>query len=213
MSLLIWITYRRCAITIIYGSSVANGTLTTANTMSSTTGGVETSKTTTITSTNVWGEVTSQGGTFASVTAIGSPTGRGWVFLPGAGTFALGNWSASITVQLSAPGTADLTVRFYRYSGGTYTSIGTINKTGAVAAKTDYAFTATSMAAITFGSSDLLYVDLWLHDTTGADDAPIVFESNSATQGVANDMQITTSTFTAGGKHLYISDGYGGVFS
>lgn len=183
--------------TTVYGSDVSNGSLSTASTMSSTTGGTEVSQTTTVTGTSVWVEVLSRAATIASVTAIGSPSGKGWVFSPGAGTFALGNWSASVTLQASAPGTTDITIRFYKYSGGSYTSIGTINKTGVVGSKTTYSFAATSMAAVTFGSSDLLYVDLWWHDTSGADDNPIVYESNSATAGVASDMQVTTSTFTS----------------
>src|SRR5690242_3421919 len=108
--------------------------------MSANTGGTETSATTTVTGTNVWVEVVSRSATLASVTAIGSPSGKGWVFAPGAGSFALGNWSASVTLQASAPGTTDITIRFYRYSGGVYNSIGTINKTGVVGAKTTYSF-------------------------------------------------------------------------
>jgi hypothetical protein len=180
---------------VLYGSSIANGTLTTADTMSATTGGAETSKTTTVTGANNYAEVLSQGGTIASVTSIGSPSGKGWVYATGAGTFATGNWSASATFSCSAPGTTDITIRFYRYSSGTYTSIGTINKTGIVAAKTTYSFAATSFSSITFASGDLLYVDVWWHDLNDANDTPIVYVSNSATQGVASDMQVTTSSF------------------
>jgi hypothetical protein len=182
--------------TVIYGSNVANGTLATASTMSSTTGGTETSATTTATGTSVWTEVLSRSATIATVTAIGSPSGKGWVFAPGGGTFATGNWSATVTLSASAPGTTDVTIRFYKYSGGSYTSIGTINKTGITGTKTAYSFTATSMSSVTFGVSDLLYVDLWWHDLSGADDAPVVYESNSASQGVNNDVMVTTSTFT-----------------
>jgi len=184
-------------VTILYGSNVANGTLSTASTMSANTGGTETSATTTVTGTNVWVEVVSRAATLASVSSIGSPSGKGWAFAPGAGQFALGNWSASVTLSASAPGTTDITIRFYRYSSGVYNAIGSINKTGVVGTKTTYSFTATSMPATTFGASDLLYVDLWWHDTSGADDNPVVFESNSATAGVVNDMMVTTSTFTA----------------
>jgi hypothetical protein len=183
---------------VIYGSNVANGTLATASTMSSTTGGVETSATTNATGTSVWVEVLSRSASIATVTTIGSPSGKGWVFYPGGpsgGTFTAGPWSAIFTLQASAPGTTDITVRFYKYNGTTYSSIGTINKTGVVGTKTTYTFTTTSFSSVTFGATDALYVDLWWHDTSGADDNPIVYESNSATNGVTNDAQVITPVF------------------
>jgi hypothetical protein len=181
----------------LYGSNVANGSLATASSMSQTTGGTETSAQSTVTGTNVWTEVVSRSATFASVTAIGSPSGRGWAFAPGAGTIAAGLWSASVTLSADAPGTTDITIRFYKYSSGVYTAIGTINKTGVVAAKTRYDFSATSFSSVTFGSSDLLYIDLWWHDLTGADDDPVIYLSNSASAGVAGDMQVSTPGFTS----------------
>ena len=195
----------------LYGSSVADTTITTACKMSNTTGGTETSKTTTVSGGGNYTEIVSQGGTLTTATSIGSPTGKGWDYSPGAGTFATGNWSASCTIQTNST-TSTLTIRFYKYTSGTYTSIGSINSTVSSGSKTTYSFAATSMSSITFTASDLLYVDLWYFDTTGmGGNNPIVFESNSATAGVANDMQITTSTFTAGGK-LRIFDGLGGLF-
>ena|SRR2546421_12159711 len=202
--------------TVIYGSSIADGTLTNACAMAATTGGTETSKLTTNQAVaGTFGEVYSQGGTSTTYSAIQAPSGHGWVFLPGAGTFATGNWSASITLS-SANGTVGMIyiVRFYKYTGS-YVSIGSINGPGATTtAKTTYSFTATSMSTVTFAATDLLYVDLWLNDTSGvSSDNPTVYISNSATQGVANDMQITTSTFTASATRKIISDGMGGMFS
>lgn len=199
---------------ILYGSSVADTTLTTACKMASASGGTETSKTTTTTTGGGGGfyaEVLSQGGTFASVTSIPTPDGKGWIFFPGAGTFATGNWSASCTVTTNST-TTNLTIRFYKYSSGTYTSIGSIVATVSSGSKTTYSFAATSMSTFTTGASDGIYTDLWYQDTTGiGGDNPIVFVSTSATAGVTGDMQVTTSTFTAGGK-LRIFDGLGGLF-
>jgi hypothetical protein len=183
----------------LYGSNVADGVLTTASDMSTTTGGTETSATTTATGVAVWTEVLSRSASIATVSAIGSPSGNGWTFSPGAGTIAAGLWSASVTLSASSPGTTDITIRFYKYSSGTYTSIGTINKTGVTGTKTTYNFTASSFSSVTFGSSDLLYIDLWWHDTSGADDAPIVYVSSSASAGVAGDMQVSTPAFTSAG--------------
>mgnify|MGYP001599046026 CR=1 FL=1 len=200
--------------TTLYGTNTANGTLTNACNFVATTGAAETSKTTTTSGANSWAEVLSQGGAFTDVSAIGSPSGKGWVYSPGSGTFATGNWSASITLSSASRGVS-AEVRFYKYSGGTYTAIGNITATITTTAKTTYSFAATSMSATTLGSSDLLYVDLWWFDnnSNASGDNPVVYVANSSTQGVANDMQITTSTFTASGTHLRIMDGYGGVFS
>src|SRR6266852_5767867 len=60
------------------------------------------------------------------------------------------------------------------------------------------------MSTITFAAGDLLYVDLWMNDSTGTGgDSPKVYESNSATTGVTSDMQVTTSTFTPAGTVVY----------
>jgi hypothetical protein len=192
--------------TVFYGSDVADATLTAACDMASATGGTETSKTSTYPSgAGVYNEVHSQGTASDSGAASipSTPTGKGWVASPGAGTFAAGNWSASVTISSAgwggSAGTTDITIRFFKYSGGTYTSIGTINVGITTTVKTTYSFAATSMPSTTFGSSDLLYVDLWWHDNsvdTGTDN-PVIYESTSATTGVANDMQITTASFVA----------------
>src|SRR5256885_4357264 len=175
--------------------------------MSANTGGTETSKTSTVPSTSLtFAEILSQGGTSNAVSAIpATPTGKGWVYNPGAGTFATGNYSASITRSLALSGsTATLTVRFFRYSGGTYTLIGSIAVAATATAKTTYSFGPTSMGTITFASGDLLYIDLWHKDASSnvGGDNPVIYESTSATAGVASDMQVTTSTFTASGVAL-----------
>lgn len=203
--------------TIYYGSSVASGTVATACLLSTTTGGTETSKTNTVSGGGVYCEVYSQGGSQTAVSAIGSPSGHGWLSAaPGAGSFATGNWSASIALALSSSATVTFTVRFYKYSSGTYTSIGTIasSSTSLGTSRTVISFAATSMSSVTFLSTDLLYTDLWMNDTTGTGgDNPLVYESTSSTAGVANDVQITTSTFTASSTHRLICDGLGGMFS
>lgn len=198
--------------TVVYGSSVLDSTLATASKMATTTGGTETSKTTVLTGGNHFGEVWSQGNaSLATVTAIpGTPTGRGWVWdKPGAGSFATGNWSASIGLSGLNGEPVTMHIRFFRYSSGTYTSIGSINASVTLSSsRATVSFSATSMSTITFGSSDLLYVDLWLEDTTGAGgDSPVIYISNSATAGVANDMQVTTSTFTTSGTQANKSTG------
>src|SRR5258708_925911 len=105
-----------------YGSSVADGVVTSACDMASVTGGTETSKTTTFGATsNTFGEFFSQGGsTTGAVSIPATPTGNGWVAIPGSGTFATGNWSASITMSLSGAqgANSNTTIRFFRRSSG-----------------------------------------------------------------------------------------------
>jgi hypothetical protein len=185
-----------------YGSNVQDSTLTTACDCASASGGTETSVRTTSASPNNFVEVCSHVNSLTGVTAIpATPTGRGWLFLPGAGTFATGNWSATITLSLvtsSIGASSKYTVRFFKYNGSTYTSIGTINSaTVTVNTKTAYSFAATSMSTFTTLATDYVYTDLWWNDTTnvGGDD-PTVYVSTSSTAGVTNDLMITTSTFT-----------------
>src|SRR5579864_6699890 len=183
----------------LYGSSVADATLTTACDMAVATGGVETSKTTTTSGSNIYAEILSLGGASSAVGAIPAPTGNGWVYRPGAGTFAAENWSAVVTLSFAGLGaTSNVTIRFYRLSGGVYTSIGSILQAMATSTKQAYTFAATSMPSITFASLDLLYVDLWYHDasSTVSGDNPVVWESSTAAAGIAGDMAVTTATFT-----------------
>src|SRR5438445_8728905 len=102
----------------LYGSSVADVTLTTVCDMSTVTGGTETSVKTTSASPNNFVEVCSQAVSLTGVTAIpATPTKRGWIFKPGAGTYAAGNWSGSIPLQLfSAMGSSSkYTLRFFKW--------------------------------------------------------------------------------------------------
>lgn len=183
----------------LYGSNVAAATLTSAGAMSAVTGGAETSAVSTYTSTHSDGEVHARTGSVADVTAIpATPTGFGWAYVPGAGTFATGNWSAVANLATSTLGTSPTwTMRFFKYTG-TYTLIGSI--TGIVVtstAKTSYTFTATSMSTVTFAATDILYVDLWKLNGASLSGATVtVYESNSSSAGFAGDMVVTTSTFT-----------------
>jgi hypothetical protein len=190
---------------VLYGSATHDATLTTACDLAAFQGGTETSATTTVTGTNAYAEIQSTSGTVASVSSIpGAPTGKGWVYQPGTGTFVAGNWSASVTLssnQWGGSGHTDVTLRFFKYSSGTYTSIGTINTAITGTAKTTYSFSDTALSSLTFGANDLLYVDLWWHDNNAyaGTDNPTVYVSSSSSVGVADDMQIITSTFVPSG--------------
>jgi hypothetical protein len=202
----------------IYGSSVADGTLTTAGACSATTGGTETTKGTTGCSgaASTYIEVRATGGAAtAGVSSLPSPSGKGWVYYPGAGTFAAGNWSAVINFAETFNFTAgSWTIRFYTLSGGVYTSIGTIAiaSPAITTSKKQFSFSATSMSSVTLASGDALYFDLWLRGGGSAwgSDTLTIYESNSSSAGVANDMQVTTATFTLAGSTPSVSFVNGG---
>src|SRR5260221_4899471 len=191
----------------LYGSNHANATLTTACDMATTTGGAEPSVISTTSGSNKFAESLSIGASEVAVASIPTnPTGKGWVYQPGAGTFATGNWAAVITfVPASWSGsssTSHLHMRVSRWvSGPTWTIIGDfpdLPLTGGLT-KTVYTFTTTSFSSIVFAANDLLHIEVWYFDNSGiASDNPKMFVSNSASLGVTNEMMITTSSFTAG---------------
>src|SRR2546423_6752114 len=120
--------------------------------MATASGGTETSKVSNYGGTGNFGEVYSQGtASVNAVTAIPAPTGHGWIYFPGAGTYATGNWTLVLTYAAFANNQGNQTFRVYkRSSGGTYTSIGTIVFTATATAKTTYSPAAVSMSTVTF---------------------------------------------------------------
>lgn len=203
-----------------YGTNVAHSLLTQACVMTNIASGVETSKETTVMAGGNFAETTSQGLTVTSVSAIpATPTLKGWVAHPGAGTFDNTNWSLIHTIDPTgwsgSSTTTKLTGRLFKYSSGVLTLIGSfpdVNVTGGTF-KTTYNFTDTAFGNPIFGQEDLIYHDLWFFDGTGAGgDNPVIFESNASSSGVANDVQLTTSGFTPSTSKTRIYNGYGGMF-
>ena len=192
----------------LYGSKVASGTLTTACLFAPTVGGTEGSNTTTYSgSASVpYAEVWSQGNSnYTSYqSTIPAPTGHGWVYSPGAGTFAAGNWSASLAIALYCATNSNLTMRFYkRSSGGTYTSIGNLSaplaQSGSLTTRQTATFNAVSFVSMAFLATDLLYTDLWVYDPTyPGGDSPTLYMSTSSSNGVSGDMAVITSSFSTG---------------
>ncbi len=184
--------------TTIYGSNIADTILSTACKMSTSTGGTETSVTTTIPSTsNPYAEIRSQTGSSTAVASLPSPTGNGFVWWCGAGSIAAGNWSAIATNSSNSKG-VNTVIRFYKISSSfVYTAIGTITVTQTATAKTTYTYSSTAMSSVTTSAGDGIYIDRWWFDNNAnaGSDNPVNFVSNSGTAGVANDMQVTMPTF------------------
>lgn len=204
----------------LYGTMTADTVLTVAKQfVADTAGGTEVSQQCDMNGGNNFGEVvfffTNPTPNF---TSIQPPTGRGMVWnKPGAGTFAAGNWSLAYTWSGPVADSVTLTWQLWRYSGGTYTAIGSV--TGGLitipATKTLFNFPSLSGSSSTFGANDLLYSTIWLDDSTGSGgDNPFSYLGTSVgTGGVTNDMMVTTTNFTpASSPHSIQFDGLGGVF-
>lgn len=198
-----------------YGTNTISGTLATACTLVTATGAASTTVGTRCGSgaQTAWGELHSQ--TFASAWpvsgAIGVASGHGWLLdattLEGQ-LIAAGNWTPTLNLRyISSNGTAtaDIHVRaFKRSSGGVYTQIGTDMVLAAQAitsATTQYTFSATSEAAMSFSVGDKLYIDIWLNITANANTISNpqfnVSIASSTTQGVANDCQVVTPGYSS----------------
>lgn len=203
----------------LYGTSVADSVLTSANGSATVAGGTETSQQCDMNGGNNWGEIVHFfTNPTVDFTAIQPPTGRGWVYnKPGAGTFAAGTWTLKYTWFGVGGDTVTLTWRVYKFTTpSTYSAIGSVvtSSFAIPATKTLTTFPNLSGSLTTFGANDLVYWDIWLNDTGGAGgDNPTTYMGNSLSAGVANDMQILTPNFTPSGTpHIIIFDGLGGMF-
>lgn len=190
---------------ILYGSTVADSTLTSANDLATSSGGAETTVSNDWGGTGHYGELYSSGGTSlpSSNSVPATPSGHGWIFYVGPGNFALGNWTATFAhAALDATIPIDFTIRFFKYSSGAYTPIGSIaiNPGNGFLTRHVFTFPATAMASVAFDTPDYLYIDLWEHDATGiaGGDTGILYLSTSSTAGVIDDLQVVTSDFAAG---------------
>src|SRR5436305_13625502 len=101
---------------IFYCSNVADSSLTSAGDLASSAGGVESSSLSSFTGSGTYGELCALGGTPLSTTSLpATPTGNGWIYALGAGSFAQGNWSASFARSDITGGIAvDFTIRFFK---------------------------------------------------------------------------------------------------
>jgi len=193
----------------LYGSNVLDATLVNAGDMSTATGGAEANSAITSSGSNEWLELAAKTATLATVASIpATPTGNGWIWFPGfALTFVAANWNAFVQynqgVGFSSVG--KLTLRFFKLPAGVLANkilMGTIALTGQKLEQTKdlYTFPATSIAKTSFADVDGLYTDLWGSQATGGNwtgaGPANIYESNSKTAGVANDMQIVTGGYT-----------------
>lgn len=184
----------------LYGSSVAATTLATAAQLSSATGGTETSVTTTApASGSGYIEVLGLTGSSAVNAAIPSPSAKGFLWdvttLEGK-TLASGPWTAAIGLLDSLGGgpTLSFTVRIYkRSSGGVFTLLGSLVLGASTIATTRTTYTLTgSTVASAFVTGDKLYADEWMQANGWSSDPIHNFVTTSATQGLANDLQLIT---------------------
>ena len=182
------------ALTVYPVENAASTTLSTADPLVAVTGGVLAGANTCNTSNSTgYGELYSQGFATAwpSAGSIGSPSGHGWFFdgttLDGQQIIA-GNWTPTISLKVSAgSSTADIYMRAYIYSSGTYTQIGSnmvLTAQTLTGLTGTYSFAATSLPVANFTTGKRLYLDCWLNITAGGTSgANIAFRQSSTAQG------------------------------
>lgn len=208
----------------LFGSNVASSTLGNAGRCATTTGGVETTADMSMGSSGAGYVEMRSGGGFSGQdvpqASIPSPTGNGYLLdstLLEGQTINAGNWSGSMAISsATSVSGATVTVRFYKYQSGTYTSIGTLTSGSFTIGTTRTPFTlpATSFSSVTFGVGVKLYYDVWANASWPGFMDIFFYLSNSGTAGVSGDAELDTPGY--GGSsvtHWRIMDGFGGMFS
>lgn len=186
-----------------YGAPLANASKVTTTG----TGGTEIAKTNVIGGgSGNYAELWSQGGNTTAVASIpATPTGRGWLWpVPGAGTFGTDNWSAAFAYADTQSGVnGTLTVRAFKYSGGSYTAIATLASStfNIPSGRTVPALTPAAGTQTTVAAGDYIYIDAWAMNSSGIIGGTItVYTVTDVTAGgLANDAQTTTSHFVSSG--------------
>ena len=190
----------------LYGSSVASTTLATAAQLVSAIGGTETFVTTTgPASGNGYAEIRGLAGSSPLNVSIPAPSGNGFLWdttiLEGQ-VIAAGNWTGIIGLADAAGSgpTLSFTLRFFkRSSGGIYTLIGSIALGASTIGRTrtTYTLSGAALGSMAFTTGDKLYLDEWMQANGWGSDPIENFVANSASAGVANDLQIVTPGYSA----------------
>lgn len=206
----------------VFYANAASTTLTTADQLyfSTGSGGSPTNVATyTVFGTGLgWVELQPQGSSQTPVGAIGSPSGKGFLWdvttLEGQ-QLVSGNYGGIIRLNasqfsggsgLTQAGTltADVVVRVYkRSSGGVYTNIVTMTLTAQsiVSAFTSYTLPSTAGSTTSFSTGDKLYTDAWANVTANA--------NGSAAQGIRfNRLSTDTTTFVGDTQAIITTPGY-----
>lgn len=155
-----------------------------------------------------WMQLLAHGGVTGVHGAIGAPDGHGWWldWAPAGSsplngqTIPAGNWSGNFVIKCDAAQTGTLTFRIYKgnWVAGTATESFPTNiityTTGSLslaAGDNTVAVPATAAAAVTFGATDSLYVDIWYNQTGGGTGASLTYvKVAQGTTGVANVFEI-----------------------
>ena len=194
-----------------YLTTAASTTLTTANTIVTTSGAGNTNKNTQVGKGTGYGELYSQGTTAAwpGSGSIISADGNGWLWddttlADGSASFSAGTWTATVRLNLNANSiVANIHVRVYRRSSsGVYNTIVLLvsNTQTITSTLTDFTLSNTTTAAsATFQPGDKLYVDVQLQITTNVTNSNTtvckINIANSSTLG-STDAQIASPGYT-----------------
>jgi hypothetical protein len=196
----------------VYGTNAASSTLSTAGLLVNATGASGNGQSTTKCSTSTgYSEIYALGTTnaWAAGGAIGAPSGNGWLFdvtTLEAQQLAAGTYTPKIRAKISVgSANVDMYANVYKLANDltTYTLIGTCSLTGQSLSTTiaNYNFAGNSLSAMSFGTGDKLYYDVWFNITSnssGSSAATIAFtNANSATQGRASNAELDTPGYGA----------------
>jgi hypothetical protein len=181
----------------VYGSTNATATLATAGklfTTASASAATLNKNLAIVANQTGYGELTFNGNSPTLVGSLPSPSGKGFLydstFLENA-RLQGGTWTSVLQLQQNTGTTitADVIVRYYKYNGGVYTSIGSNTLTGQTfninTTYLVYAVTGT-LSGASFGSGDKLYIDVWLNVTANSNGVGVairMLESNDASNG------------------------------
>lgn len=182
----------------VYGTNAASGTLATAAKLASALGGAATTVNTTINTGSGYYELLGLGGTSNAVGSLPSPTDKGWLWdvtTLEANSLQSGTYTLIIKLAVGS-GTlsaTNVTVRAYKRSGGTYTSItlGASSSFTVTTTATAQTITVTGVSLMGFVTGDKLYIDAFLQ-AAPVSGRTISVTVSSTSSGVANDLEIDT---------------------
>ncbi len=188
-------------------TNTAAATVTTSNTIVTTSGAGNTNKNTLVGKATGYGEMYSQSTTaaWAASGSILAPDGNGWLWddttlADGNASFSPGTWTVTVRLNMNASSiVANIHVRVYRRSSsGTYNTIVlmVLNTQTITTTLTNFTLTnTTSSASATFQTGDQLYVDVQLQVTTNTTNSNTTTAkiniANSSTLG-STDAQIVS---------------------
>ncbi len=203
----------------MYGQSIADGTLLTANTITPTLAGSPstTTRTTLLGIETGWSEIVAQGSTstWQGLTSPGPQSGHGWIYDTSAfvgQSLAIGLWNTAVTLTVNKGYvTSDIQANVSIYHSGTqtYTLLGSMLLQGQTINNVSTAFQLpnTLITDWAFQAGDYIYIDIWANVTVNATGAAnAVFSILEYNAGGSSGFRIMTPGIVATLPQVPITD-------